>query len=130
MRSLPDMFAAPERRSRVVDDCCILIDEEVDEKSGLAGIAIKAGYKAVKGIKPDFLRHAVDDLLPEFAHALDPLYQEAKTKGMDVEAHFRSQPGQVAEALLSITDTRAAKTRQGLVKATYDKLRGMAKKNV
>jgi hypothetical protein len=36
----------------------------------------------------------------------------------------------VADALLSITDKKAERSKSGLVKSTYEKLRGSAKKNV
>ena len=71
----------------------------------------------------------VFDLLPEFSLALDPLFQEAQGKTVPVSSHFEANPGRVADALLAITDGKAQRAR-GVVKATYEKLRGTAKKNV
>src|SRR3712207_8783558 len=42
-----------------------LIDAEVKDKGGISGLAIKAGYSTVKGIKPGFVEKAVEDLLPD-----------------------------------------------------------------
>src|SRR5580698_6423333 len=123
-------FLAGEKKDQVVDDCCTLIDAEVKDKGGISGLAIKAGYSAIKGVKPGFVRTVVSDLLPEFARALDPFYQEAKTSGRPVADFFASHSDRVAEALLAITDAKAQKSKNGLVKGTYDKLRGTAKKNV
>ena len=36
----------------------------------------------------------------------------------------------VADALLTITDDKAKRSKSGMVKGTYEKLRGSAKKNV
>ncbi len=130
MPSLPETLTSDVKKNQVVDDCCGIIDAEVSDKGGLSGFAIKAGYAAVKGIKPGFVKHVVSDLLPEFAAALDPIFQEAKTKGAPVSAHFNSNASRVADALLAITDGKAKRSSSGVVKGTYDKLRGMAKKNV
>src|SRR5579859_1259261 len=130
MATLPEVLTADSRKARVVEDCIALIDAEVKDKGGISGLAIKAGYGAVKGVKPGFVKAVVTDLLPEFAQALDPIYQEAKTTGKPVADFFSSNSGRVAEALLAITDAKAQKSKNGLVKGTYDKLRGTAKKNV
>lgn len=130
MGSLIDALTADSTKSNVVKDCCDLIDAEVKDKGGISGLAIKAGYGAVKGIKPGFVEGTVADLLPEFAKALDPIYAEAKSANKPVADFFTSNPDRVANALLSITDAKAAKAKSGVAKSAYDKLRGSAKKNV
>jgi len=72
MPNLPEVLTSDSRKSAVIEDCLALIDAEVQDKGGLSGLAIKAGYKAVQGVKPGFVRQVVIDLLPEFALALDP----------------------------------------------------------
>ena len=119
-----------DKKDAVVEDCCALIDAEVKDKGGISGLAIKAGYGAVKGIKPGFVRQVVTDLLPDFAQALDPIYQDAKRENKPVAAYFSSNSDRVAEALLAITDAKAQRAKSGVVKGTYEKLRGSAKKNV
>lgn len=130
MATLPDALTDPTKKNVVVDDCCKIIDLEVDDKGGLSGIAIKAGYKVVQGVKPGFVRNVVIDLLPEFSVALDPIFQEAKTKGVGVSTHFNANASRVADALLTITDQKAKKSSSGAVKSAYERLRGTAKKNV
>jgi hypothetical protein len=130
MSSLAEALTSDSKKGPVVDDCLALIDAEVGDKGGLTGLAIKAGYKTVQGIKPGFVRQVVVDLLPEFAQALDPLYQEARTGGRSVREYFQSNATRVADALLGITDERAKRSKSGIVKGTYEKLRGSAKKNV
>ena len=130
MSTLPDVLTNEAKKSEVIEDCCALIDAEVKDKGGLSGLAIKAGYSAVKGIKPGFIKQAVTDMLPEFAKALDPLFQESQGTGKRVGDFFAQNATRAADALLAITDARAAKSKSGVVKGTYDKLRGSAKKNV
>jgi hypothetical protein len=93
-------------------------------------MAIKAGYKAVQGIKPGFVKNVVHDLLPEFAKAIEPIYAEGKTAGKPTVAHLEGSAGRLADALLAITDGKAQRSKSGVVKATYDRLRPTAKKNV
>jgi hypothetical protein len=130
MASLPEVLTNDSKKEQVVDACCELIDQEVADKGGISGLAIKAGYGAVKGVKPGFVRKVVSDLLPEFARALDPIFQEAKTQSKPVPTHFESNASRAADALLTITDAKAQKAQSGVVKGAYEKLRGTAKKNV
>jgi hypothetical protein len=130
MPNLSDALTAESKKSAVIEDCMALIDAEVADKGGLTGLAIKAGYKTIQGIKPGFVRQVVVDLLPEFARALEPIYQEARAAGHGVRDHFTSNTSQVADALLTITDDKAKRSKSGMVKGTYEKLRGGAKKNV
>lgn len=130
MPSLTEALTQESKKSAVVDDCCKLIDEEVADKGGISGLAIKAGYGAVKGIKPGFVRQVVSDLLPEFAKALDPIHAEAVSQGKPVVAHFEANAGRVADGLLAITDGKAKNAKSGVVKGTYEKLRPTAKKHV
>jgi hypothetical protein len=130
MPNLTDALTLEPKKSAVVEDCLTLIEAEVQDKGGLTGLAIKAGYKTVQGIKPGFVRQVVSDLLPDFAHALEPIYQEAKANGRGVRDHMNANTPRVADALLSITDEKAKRAKSGMIKGTYDKLRSSAKKNV
>jgi hypothetical protein len=130
MPTLPEILTNDAKKGLVVDDCCALIDAEVKDKGGISGLAIKAGYGAIKGVKPGFVKHVVTDLLPEFARVLDPIYQDATKAGKPVTDYMSSRSSDVAEALLAITDEKAKHSKNSLVRGTYDKLRGTAKKNV
>lgn len=130
MPSLAETLTDETKKTAVVDDCCKLIDEEVKDKGGISGLALKAGYGAVKGIKPGFVRQVVTDLLPEFARVLDPIHAEATAQGKPVTSHFEANSPRVADSLLSITDAKAKTAKSGVVKGTYEKLRPTAKKHV
>src|SRR6202142_1657878 len=105
--NLTEALTADSKKSAVVDDCMALIDAEVADKGGLSGLAVKAGDRAVQGIKPGFVRQVVTALLPDFAKAREPIYKEAKDGGHGVKDHFTSHSTQVADALLTITDDKA-----------------------
>lgn len=126
---LVEALADDSKKNAVVSDVCKLVDEEVASKGGLSGIALKAGYAAVKGVKPGFVQNVVKKLLPEFAQKLDPLWTEGVKDGKPV-AFLEREKSRVADALLSVTDSRIDKAESDLVRGTYKRLRGSAKKNV
>lgn len=130
MASLQEVLGGADKRGRLIDDALRVLDAEVNDKSGLGGIAVKTAYKLVKGISPGFLREVVDHLLDDFLAALDPIYQESVSRGVSPKQHVQGNPGRVADALLSITDARARRAKNQMIKGAYDKLRGQAKKHV
>jgi len=130
MATLLEMFGTQPKRGMVIADCVALIDQEVADKGGFSGVAIKAGYKVVKSFKPGFIAESVDGFLDEFATSLQPLVDEARAQSKLVSTVFSADPGRVAEALLAITDARARRSRLATVKAAYERMRGLAKKNV
>lgn len=130
MPTLPDILTDDSKKQKVISDCVELIEAEVGDKGGISGLAIKAGYKAVKGIKPGFVEGAVEDMLPEFARVLDPIYQDAKEQNKPVSDFFSANASRVADALLAITDAKAQRAKNPIAKGAYEKLRGSAKKNV
>jgi hypothetical protein len=130
MTSLKDSLGVAPKREAVIQDACTVLDQEVADKGGISGLAIKGAYKLVQGVKPGFIRQVVDHLLNEFLDALEPLYQEAVTKGQRPGTYLMANPTRVAAALLTVTDNRAAASDGSAVKKTYEKLRPTAQKHV
>ena len=133
MATLLDHLGAPERRKRVISDCVLLIEEEVKRKGGLSGMAIKAAFATVKTVKPGFIAEAVDHLLDDFAQRLEPFYQSHKQSPGNARSlpdHFTGESANIADALLGITDDRAHRAKNVMVKKSYEKLRPSAKKHV
>lgn len=128
--NLNDVLSDEAKRASIVEDICRLVDTEVGKQRGISGIAVKAGYKLVQGVKPGFVRNVVQALLPEFAAALEPIREQAVAQGQTVGGYFTAHTQEVAEALLAVTDSRAQKSEHGSVKGAYGKLRGSARKNV
>jgi hypothetical protein len=130
MATLIENLGAPNKRPSVVAECVRLVDDEVASKGGISGIAVKTGYRVIKGLKPGFVSDAVDALLDDFCTRLQPLVDEAKAQGKPIGAYFLRERSRVAEALLAITDERAQHSKHAAVKGAYEKLRGLAKRNV
>ncbi len=128
--SLIEQFQDAEKRARVVDACVLLVNSEVDKKKGFGGIVIKAGYGAVKSIKPGFVRKVVDGLFDRWAAELEPFWSEAEANGTPPVALLTRKKSEVAEALLSVTDEKAQRADHALVGSTYKKLRPSAKEHV
>lgn len=130
MPTLHEQLADADKRRKVIDDACNVLDEEVASKGGLTGIAIKGAYKVVQGVKPGFVREAVDGLLDDFLTAMNPIYQEAVEKKRPVGAYINENAPRVADALLAVTDGKAERAKRPVIKSAYEKLRPMAKKQV
>jgi hypothetical protein len=129
MSSLKEILTAEAKRKEVITDCAKLLDEEVASKGGLSGLAVKAAFATVKALKPGMIPNAIDDLLDDFADKIDPFYQAAKTANQPVDRYIADHAADIAEALLQITDGRAARTKHGTVKKAYEKLRPTGKKH-
>ena len=130
MPSLREQMGTGDKREAVIVDACQVLDQEVADKGGLSGIAIKGAYKIVQGVRPGFVRDTVNNLLDDFLDAVDPIYQEAAQKKTPAGAYLRENTGRVAQALLAVTDKRAARAEGQAIKKTYEKLRPMAQKQV
>jgi hypothetical protein len=130
MPSLREQIGSGDKRRGVIDDACRVLDEEVADKGGLSGLAIKGAYKIVQGMRPGFVRDVIDHMLDDFLDAVDPVYQEALQKKQPAGAYLQQNSGRVADALLNVTDERARRTESATLKKAYEKLRPMAKKQV
>jgi len=130
MPTLKDILTVPGNRPKVVADCQTLVQEEVDSKGGLTGLAIKGAYALVKAVKPGFIADALDGMLDDFAAKLEPFWVDAQAKNEPVGALMNARAPQVADALLSISDDRAARAKNATAKKAYEKLRPTGKKHV
>jgi len=130
MPSLREHVATNNRRTALIDDACRVLEREVEGKSGLTGLAVKAAYKFVKSVKPGFIREVVDSLLDEFLDALEPMYQDAIAQGKAPGPYLTADTSRMADCLLAVTDKRARVAKNAAVKAAYEKLRPMAKRHV
>lgn len=130
MADLKSILTEASRRQTVIRDAEQLLDREVDSKSGLSGLAIKGAFKLVKGIRPGLIPDVIDGLLDDFATRLDPFYQAHLAKGGDIATNFSARRGEIADALLGITDDRAKTTRHQNLRKAYESLRPKGKENV
>ncbi|HEX3695751.1 MAG TPA: hypothetical protein VH374_10210 [Polyangia bacterium] len=130
MSTLSEVLLVPGNRKVVVGDCVKLIEEEVDSKGGLTGLAVKGAFALVKAVKPGFVAEAVDSMLDDFVKRLEPFHAAAQARNEPTGPSMNSRAGEVAEALLAISDERAARARNPTLKKAYEKLRPTGKKHV
>jgi len=126
---LSDGLLNPTKKAMVIDDCCNMIDRQLASKSGMSGMALKTTFAALKGVKPGYIPYVVEQILPQCLKALDPIWSEGVQKG-DPVGHLIANSSNTADALLSVTDARAKNVKRQIVRSTYEKLRGSAKKHV
>ena len=131
MASLIEILSADGNRPVLVRACCGLIDDEVARKSGLKGLAVKAGFKAIRAIKPGFIADMVDNLFDEFVDKLEPFYGAwlAESTG-SFSQYLLARDREVADCLLRVTDARARTTKLATVKKLYLRLRPAAEGHV
>ena len=118
----------PSIKASIVDDCTHLVDEQVTNKRGMSGMAIKTAYRVIKGIGPTYLRGAIGRVLPEALNALEPMWHEGLQSGDPVK-HLIQNQSSTAEILLGVTDKRIQNS-SGAVAGVYKKLRKSIKSDV
>lgn len=131
MKTLADILGAPQHRQAVIDDTVALIEAQATRRSGLSGISLRTALGLLRSTRPDLLPRAVTRLLPEFAQALEPLYQrfrEGRTE-RDFSAFLQNNAEQARDALLLVADRRAEAAGTSL-KKTYARLRPLAEAEV
>ncbi len=132
--TLEALLCGPERRADTLAACEALLDKEVQAKTGLSGMAVRSAFKVVRALRPGIVRDLLDALVPEFCRALEPTFAEARSEGGTVAQAFgerlRARPDEVAEALLSVTDARAERAKNKVLRKTYARLRPGAKEHV
>jgi hypothetical protein len=126
---LIDKFSDHTVQANLIADCAKLVDEQVAAKSGLSGLALKAAYNVVKGVEPSYITGAIQRVLPEAILALEPMWDEGLKMGSPVQ-HLIQNRSRTADTLLSITDARIEKAQNGVVRASYGKLRKSVKSDV
>ncbi len=129
--TLEEILLAPDIRPQVIADCYLLIEQEIADKSGVSGTAVKLAYKTVNAFMPGHVRHMVGALLPQMVGELEPYWADFNTSGGSEFGDYLAKRGEeVAEALLSVTDARAAASGRPTVIKAYRAVRGSAAKHV
>jgi hypothetical protein len=129
--TLHDILLTPSNRPRVVADCFRLIDEGVSGMTGISGAAVKLAYKTVNTFMPGHVRQMVGSLLPDMVDKLEPYWAEFGASGGAAFGDYLAKRGrEVAVALLSVTDARAAASGRPTVVKAYQAVRGGAAKHI
>jgi len=129
--TLQEILLAPDTKPKVVADCGTLIEQEISDKSGISGTAVKLAYKTASTFAPGHIQHMIDTLLPKMTGKLEPYWAEFTASGGSSFGDYLSKRGEeVSEALLSVTDDRAAASGRPAIIRAYKTVRGGAGKHV
>jgi hypothetical protein len=129
--TLREILLAPDTRPQVIADCYALIEQEISDKSGLSGTAVKIAYKTVNTFMPGHVRYMVESLLPDMVDKLEPYWADFATSGGSEFGDYLAKHGEeVSQALLSVTDARAAASGRPTIIKAYRSVRGSATKHI
>jgi len=129
--TLPEILLAPDTQPKVVDDCLELIEQEVSDKSGITGTAVKLAYKTATAFAPGYFRETVQSLLPELADSLQPFWADFCASGSSAFGDYLvKRSDEVATALLSVTDAKAEASGRPTIVRAYRTVRGGAAKQI
>jgi hypothetical protein len=129
--TLREILLTPDTQPKVLADCQTLIDQEISDKSGASGMAIKLAYKTATSFAPGYFRKTLEEMLPQMVDKLEPYWADFSTSGSSEFGDYLHKRGQeVAEDLLSLTDQIAAVSKRPTIIKAYRAVRGSASKNV
>jgi len=129
--TLEEILLGPETQPQVIADCHTLIQQEVAGMSGISGTAVKLAYKTVITFAPGHVRFMVESLLPKMVEQLEPFWADFNTSGgSEFDDYLAKRGDEVSEALLSVTDARAAASDRPTIIKAYGSVRGSAVRHV
>jgi hypothetical protein len=129
--TLHESLLAQDTRPKVLSDCLRLIAQELADKSGVTGNAIKLAYKTVSSFAPGYLRQTMDDMLPQIVDKLQPFWTDFTAAGGSEFGDYLAKRGQeVSETLLSISDAMGEVSEHPTIVRAYRAVRGSAAKHV
>jgi hypothetical protein len=129
--TLQQILLTPDTQPKVIADCHGLIEQEIKDKSGISGTAVKLAYKTVTSFAPGYYNGMVEQLVPQIVEKLQPYWADFSTSGSsEFGDYLVKRGGEVSEALLSVTDDFASRSDKPVILRAYKTVRGSAAKNV
>jgi len=129
--TLQEILLGPDTRPKVIADCYALIQQEISEMSGLSGTAVKLAYKTVNTFMPGHILSMVGKLLPDMVDQLEPFWADfSSSGGSGFGDYLAKRSGEVAQALLSVTDAKARSSGRPTIVKAYGSVRGGAAKHI
>ena len=129
--TLQHILLAPDTRPKVIADCYPLIEQELSDKSGVSGAALKLAYKTVTSFAPGYFRDTVEDVLPRLVGQLEPYWADfAISGGAEFGDYLAKRGDEVSQSLLSVTDAMAAASKRPAIIKAYRTVRSSAARNV
>lgn len=132
MASLSEILLASPQREALIAGGAELLEKAIAERGGLTGMAYRTGYAMIKAAKPGAARRASVELMPGFAEALNPLFEQHLQQGGSAETFSRTLLGNAdttISRLIAVADQRVEGSSD-LVRKTYARFRGNAEAEV
>jgi hypothetical protein len=129
--TLQEILLTPDTQPKVMADCYVLIDQELAEKTGVSGGAVKLAYKTVTSFAPGYFHNRLEDMFPLIVAKLEPYWADFSTSGGAEFGDYLAKRGdEVSEALLEVTDGLAALSERATILKAYRAVRARAAKHV
>jgi hypothetical protein len=129
--TLQQILLTPDTQPKVIADCHALIEQEIKDKSGISGTAVKLAYKTITSFAPGYYNGMVEELVPLIVEKLEPYWADFSTSGSsEFGDYLVKRGGEVSEALLEVTDDYASKSDKPVILRAYKTVRGSAGKNI
>ena len=129
--TLRESLFTQQNWSPLVADVQSLVEQEIASKSGVSATGLKVAYKAVNAFAPGYYRQAVESMLPGVVERLEPFWADFTASGGSSFGDYLSKRGgEVADALLTVTDDMAERSDRGAVVKAYKSVRGGAGKHI
>jgi hypothetical protein len=129
--NLPDILLVAGAQQRIVVDCQALVEQELSEKSGMSAAAVKVAYKVVTTFAPGYYQSTVETMVPDLMNELQPFWADYQAAGGGQFGDYLvKRDGEVAEALLRVTDGMARDSERPAVVKAYNAVRGGATKHI
>lgn len=129
MTTLRQRLTAAPTNAQCVKACAELVEREIAARKGLGGAALKTAVGLLKKVRPELVPDAVSRLIPHFADALEPWWENSGQVPNAFASALVAEQDPVADALLSVTDAKIDRAHDSL-KKVYAKLRSGAKDQV
>jgi hypothetical protein len=129
--TLQELLLTPDTQPKVIADCHALIEQEIKDKSGISGTAVKLAYKTITSFAPGYYNGMVEELVPQIVAKLEPYWADFSTSGSsEFGDYLVKRGGEVSDALLEVTDDYASKSDKPVILRAYKTVRGSAGKNI
>ncbi|WP_029890352.1 DUF6918 family protein [Polycyclovorans algicola] len=132
MTTLTEILLASPKREALIAGGAALLEKAIADRSGLTGMAYRTGYAMIKAAKPGAARRASNELMPGFAEALNPLFQQHLQQGGTAETFGSAMLRHADEAIsgmIAVADRRVEGSSD-LIRKTYARFRGNAESEV
>lgn len=129
--NLSDVLRADGVQQRLVDDAKELIDAQLDAKSGISATVLKGAYKVVTTLASGYYESLLTGLAPSLLEKLQPFWADFHAAGGgQFGDYLAGRGGEVAQALLSVTDEIAKVSDKAMVVKAYQTVRDGAAEHI